>query len=96
MVLIMLPTFVEFFGQSRQCEHGGSRVVNTPSTVPTWYPALTCGSWKLGAAQRQHIGNRVDRRVKPSEDIWCRSGCSATKHQSVTYSALRQSSETSE
>ncbi|BHF70261.1 hypothetical protein SprV_0301331100 [Sparganum proliferum] len=34
-----------------------------------WHPALTCGSPKLSSAQRQHPGNRLDRRAKPGEGI---------------------------
>ncbi|BHF63381.1 hypothetical protein SprV_0200637300 [Sparganum proliferum] len=34
-----------------------------------WHPTLTCGSQKLGSAQRPHLGNRLDLRVKPDEVI---------------------------
>ncbi|VDL95335.1 unnamed protein product [Schistocephalus solidus] len=46
-------------------------VVNAPVAVSNWYPALTCGSSKLGLPSGHTKGNRHDWRVKPGEGVRC-------------------------
>ncbi|VDL92484.1 unnamed protein product [Schistocephalus solidus] len=47
----------------------GHSVVNSPVAVSNWYPALTCGSWKLVLPSGHNPGNRHDRRAKPGEGL---------------------------